>query len=142
VDFSEGSFAALNYAMSLAREADAQLTLLHAIERPPELYEVPMTSGPNVETMRHAAEADRLRRLEALIPKEARQFCTVHTSVVEGRASRAILSVAAERNVDLIIMGVHGRGAFDLMLFGSNTNHVVRAAACPVLTVRAHKDSA
>jgi nucleotide-binding universal stress UspA family protein len=142
VDFSEGSRAALSYAISLAEEADAQLTLLHAIELPPELYEIPLTPGSTVETSRQAAEADRLARLQALVPPEVREFCTVHTTVVEGRASRAILRIAAERNADLIVMGVHGRGAVDLMLFGSNTHHVVRAATCPVLTVRARSANA
>jgi nucleotide-binding universal stress UspA family protein len=44
--------------------------------------------------------------------------------------------VAAERRADLIVMGVQGRGAVDLMLFGSTTQRVIRQAACPVLTLR------
>lgn len=137
VDFSEGSLAALTYALSLAEEADAHVTLLHAIELPPGLDEELMPAEFNIQTMREAAEADRHRRLDGLVPDSVREFCTVHTMVVEGRASRAILRVAAERDADLIVMGVHGRGVFDLMLFGSNTHHVIRGATCPVLTVRA-----
>jgi nucleotide-binding universal stress UspA family protein len=137
VDFSEGSLAALTYALSLAEEADAHLTLLHAIELTSAMDEVPLPPGFSIQTMREAAEADRHRRLDELVPDNVREYCTVHTMVVEGRASRAILRVAAERDADLIVMGVHGRGAFDLMLFGSNTHHVVRAATCPVLTVQA-----
>ena len=136
VDFSEGSLAALTYALSLAEEADAHLTLLHAIEMPPGLDEELMPAEFSFQTMREAAEADRRRRLDGLVPDSVREFCTVHTMVVDGRASRAILRVAAEGDADLIVMGIHGRGAFDLMLFGSNTHHVLRAATCPVLTVR------
>ena len=44
--------------------------------------------------------------------------------------------VAAEQQSNLIVMGVRGRGAADLMFFGSTTQHVVRRAACPVLTLR------
>lgn len=47
-----------------------------------------------------------------------------------------ILRVAAETCADLIVLGVHGQNAADLMVFGSTANQVVRAAACPVLTVR------
>ena len=137
VDFSEGSLAALTYALSLAEEADAHLTLLHAIELPPGLDDELMPAGFNIQTIREAAQDDRHRRLDGLVPDGVREFCTVHTMVVEGRASLAILQVAAERDADLIVMGIHGRGVFDLMLFGSNTHHVLRAAACPVLTVRA-----
>jgi nucleotide-binding universal stress UspA family protein len=56
--------------------------------------------------------------------------------VSSGKPSREILRIAAERQSDLIVVGVHGRGAADLMFFGSTTNHVVREATCPVLTVR------
>ena len=60
----------------------------------------------------------------------------VDTAVVEGRAYREILGQAADKKADLIVMGVHGRGALDLLLFGSTTHHVIRASACPVLIVR------
>ena len=49
---------------------------------------------------------------------------------------REILRIAAEQQTDLIVVGIQGRGAADLMFFGSTTNHVVREATCPVLTVR------
>jgi nucleotide-binding universal stress UspA family protein len=135
VDFSEGSTNALSYALNLAEEADAQLTVLHVIEIPPELRENPLSAGFDVDGVRAAAEADALRRLRDLVPEQARSYCTVETAVREGAAYREILKVAAERRSDLIVMGVQGRGAVDLMLFGSNAARVVRAAACPVLVV-------
>ncbi|MGH9392035.1 MAG: universal stress protein [Vicinamibacteria bacterium] len=46
-----------------------------------------------------------------------------------------MLAVARERKVDLIAMGVRGRNPLDIMLFGSTTQHVVRHAECPVLTI-------
>ena len=136
VDFSDGSLAALTHALSMAEEADAKVTVLNVIERPPELDALPISAAFNVDEVRAAAEAERLRRLRALIPASVTPYCTVETAVWEGSAWRGILHVAAERGSDLIVMGVHGRGAFDLALFGSNTHHVVRAATCPVLTVR------
>jgi nucleotide-binding universal stress UspA family protein len=59
----------------------------------------------------------------------------VETAVREGAAYREILKVAAVQSVDLIVMGVQGRGALDLVIFGSNTARVARAATCPVLIV-------
>ena len=53
-----------------------------------------------------------------------------------GKPYREILRVAAERDADLIVIGLHGRSAADLMFYGSTTQHVVRQAACPVLTLR------
>jgi nucleotide-binding universal stress UspA family protein len=136
VDFSPGAVRALEVALSLAEEADAQLTLLHVIEMPPELREFPITGDIDIPRLHAEAEADRLRRLRELVPAQARDFCTVETMVREGAAYRAILQVANERQDDLIVMGVQGRGALDLMVFGSNTARVTRNASCPVLIVR------
>lgn len=44
---------------------------------------------------------------------------------------------AAEDETDLVVMGVHGGSAAEIMLFGSTTHHVVREATCPVLAIRA-----
>lgn len=60
----------------------------------------------------------------------------VEELVVIGRPHEQIVSTADERQADLIVMGVRGRGAVDMTLFGSTTNQVVRRARCPVLTVR------
>jgi nucleotide-binding universal stress UspA family protein len=138
VDFSDSSLAALAYALNLSEESDAHLTLLHAIEMPPELRESALAPDFDLDRVHAAAEADALRRLRDLIPEQARSYCTVESAVVEGRAYRGLLARADEQKADLIVMGVHGRGAIDLLLFGSTTHHVIRAATCPVLVVRGH----
>ena len=135
VDFSDSSLAALARAISVAEESDANLTLLHAIEMPPELRENPLTPDFDIDRIHAAAEAQARRRLQDLVPDAARTYCTIETAVVEGRASRQVLRRAAEENADLIVMGVHGRGALDLLVFGSNTHYVIRTATCPVLIV-------
>jgi nucleotide-binding universal stress UspA family protein len=134
VDFSDVSVRALEYAISLAGESRAQITLLHVIEVPPELRANPLAEGFDVDKVRAAAEVDALKRLRELTP-DGTGPCSVKTVVREGSPYREILKTAAARAADLIVMGVHGRGAMDLMLFGSNTARVSRAATCPVLIV-------
>jgi nucleotide-binding universal stress UspA family protein len=136
VDFSESSLAALAYALSIAQEADATLTILHAVDIPPDLSEYMPPVDLSLDSIRAAAIANSLKRLRELIPDSARTFCTVEATVVEGAAYREVLKAAAERHSDLIVMGVHGRGALDVLLFGSNTARVTRAAPCPVLVLR------
>lgn len=136
IDFSETSLAALTYALSIAQEADARLTIVHAIEIPPELAEDPLSPTFNFDAIHAAARAARLQRLRELVPASARTYCTVETTVREGAAYDQILNVAAEQHSDVIVMGVHGRGAINLLVFGSNTVRVTRAATCPVLVVR------
>jgi universal stress protein A len=126
VDFSDASLRALTYATTIAEEADARLTALHVIEMPPELRESPLSEGFDVDRIRAAAEAAGLQRLREVIPEEAPTYCTVETAVREGAAYREILKVAATQKVDLIVMGVQGRGPLDLVMFGSNTARVVR----------------
>jgi nucleotide-binding universal stress UspA family protein len=137
IDFSAGSRVALDYALTLAQEADSRLTLLHAIEFPLALRELAFSTDTDIDRQHAAAEAEYLRRLRALVPPQARTYCTVVTRVNEGKAAREIQRVAESEHADLIVMGVQGRGAVDLMVFGSNTNAVVREAPCPVLIVPA-----
>jgi nucleotide-binding universal stress UspA family protein len=137
VDFSAGSMQAVNYALSLAQEADARLTLLHAIEFPLALREVAFSTDIDIDRQHAAAEAEYLRRLRALVPAQARSYCSVTTRVNEGKPAREIERVAAAEHADLIVMGGQGRGAVDRLVFGSNTHAVIRSAACPVLVVPA-----
>jgi nucleotide-binding universal stress UspA family protein len=134
VDFSDSSVNALTYALDLAQEVDGTLTVLHVVEMP-----VGLDDDVALEALKSApaaASADALRRLQALIPEQARTYCTVDAVVTDGRAYRQILDQARERQAELIVLGSSGRGALDRLMFGSTAHHVIRAAACPVLVVR------
>ena len=133
VDFSSASSRALQYAASLATEAGATITLLHVVELPPDPAE---PSGPDLSvyrSTRFTAAGLALARLTATMPG------SVHTTqrILSGKPYKEILRQAEEGPIDLIVMGVQGRGAVDLAFFGSTTQHVVRQARCPVLTLRA-----
>jgi nucleotide-binding universal stress UspA family protein len=79
---------------------------------------------------------DRRQRLNDIIPVNAKTFCTIETVLATGKPHREILRIAGQQHVGLIVMGVHGHTAVDLLLFGSTTHHIVRQATCPVLTLR------
>jgi nucleotide-binding universal stress UspA family protein len=74
--------------------------------------------------------------LQALVPGHARGCCRTEELVTVGRPHEEIVRLARDRDADLIVMGVHGRSALNLALFGSTVNQVVRHASCPVVTVR------
>jgi nucleotide-binding universal stress UspA family protein len=87
---------------------------------------------------RHQQRIDQARdQLHALLAQEPATRCAIDEVVDIGRAYKAILRRATEEEADLIVMGAQGTAGVELMLYGSNTQHVVCAAACPVLTVRA-----
>lgn len=136
MDFSPSSLAALTFALSLGQEANGRVTLLHVIESFAEV-EPRIYARFNVPEYREHLESDARERLRGLVPEEARAWCDIDEVVSGSKAYQGILRVATASKADLIVMGAQGRGGFDLMLFGSTTEHVLRQAACPVLTVRA-----
>jgi nucleotide-binding universal stress UspA family protein len=140
VDFSDCSMHALNYAMSLAQEADSHLTVIHVIELPPdiprEVHETVLAGPRNLREYIALAEEDSRMRLKDAIPDTVRAYCSVETVLATGKPYREILRVAEEQKIDLLVIGIHGRGAIDRLLFGSTAQHLVRQASCPVLTLR------
>jgi nucleotide-binding universal stress UspA family protein len=139
IDFSDCSMRALDYALSLAQEADAHLTVVNVVELPPGTYApdgTPVALPRGLREYVGSLEADRRTRLQQAVPSSVRAYCTVETVLGQGKPSTEILRVADESKSDLIVIGVHGRGAADRLLFGSTTQHVVRRAQCPVLTLR------
>jgi nucleotide-binding universal stress UspA family protein len=133
IDFSRDSQRALALAQSLAQAAAGRLVLVHAFEQ--FSGENPTsTAHYNVAEFRRALERDARQRLEDLVPFWARSGFDTSVVVATGRASREVLRVAAAFGADLIVLGVHGRNAIDLALFGSTTRHILHQAKVPVLT--------
>jgi nucleotide-binding universal stress UspA family protein len=135
MDFSPSALQALGFALDLARQSDGVVTVLHALEwlgdEEPREY-----THFNVPEYRQYVIDDARQRVQDLVADHARTWGAIEHRVVLGRAYREILRLAADSGTDLIVMGAQGRGGLGLTLFGSTTQQVVRAATCPVLTVR------
>jgi len=123
-DFSENSERALNYAVSATEEYDAELTLLHVLEE-----------APSAATTEKAIAA-ATEQLDKLIPPERRKSLKIKTAVRIGKPYRQIIQFAEDEQIDMVAMGVHGRGSLDLAVFGSTTYRVMQLGPCPVLAVR------
>jgi len=122
-DFSNYSEQAFDYAVSLAAEYKAELTLLHVLEG--------ISDSADIEN-----EITKvIERLEKLISAETRKNCMTKPLVRIGKAYQQIIELALESRTDLIIMGVRGRHALGLEVFGSTTYRVVQLGPCPVLVV-------
>jgi nucleotide-binding universal stress UspA family protein len=76
------------------------------------------------------------RKLEDLVPPEARNWCTVKPAVRFGKPYAEIIQVAVEQQTDVAVLGVRGRSALDLAIFGSTTHRVLQLGPCPVLAVQ------
>jgi nucleotide-binding universal stress UspA family protein len=106
------------------------------LSTPREVHETVLAGPRSLHEYIASAKEERLARLTEVIPETVRAYCIVDTTLASGTPYREILRVAEERKADLLVVGVHGRGAVDRMLFGSTAQHLVREASCPVLTLR------
>jgi nucleotide-binding universal stress UspA family protein len=123
-DFSAGSLKALPFALSLAEENQAALSLLHVMPLVPMQHQVHVAAGVK-------------KQLEDLIPTEARDWCRPAPVVSFEFPAEGILHLAATQSADLIVMGVRKRAPrASAHLPWAIAYEVVSHAACPVLTVR------
>ncbi len=128
-DGSEQAKRAAKKGIELATEHDATVHGLYVIE---PVYTADVGTGQIIEALR----AEGKRAVEALAEQAEAKGLTATTAVREGVPHKEILAYAEENDVDLVVMGTHGRSGLDRYLLGSVTEKVVRTADCPVLTVR------
>lgn len=120
------------HAKRLAKAANAKLILMHAVESP---FGDTVSSGA-VEELRKSMASSARDTLVRLVPRSSSDRPAAQAVVTFGKASAAVVKLARARSVDLIVMGLSGRGALEVALLGSTTHHVIREGAWPVLTVR------
>lgn len=135
-DFSETSDVALTYGRDLAGRFGATLHLLHIVQDP---YTQPWGAeayGVSLPNLLQEMEQNAKARLDTMLPEAERVTLKVEAVVKVGSPFVEIIRYAADKDIDLIAMGTHGRGAVAHMFLGSVAEKVVRKAGCPVLTVR------
>jgi nucleotide-binding universal stress UspA family protein len=136
-DFSDPSANAARYAQALAETFRAALIVMHVIEEPYLYGWVPPEGGALATPfLREEVEARAWERLRQVIPEADRAKCDADLVMRTGSPFVEICRYAREQQIDLIVMGTHGRGPLAHMLMGSVAERVVRKAPCPVLTVR------
>jgi nucleotide-binding universal stress UspA family protein len=131
-DFSPAAEAALPYALGLAKQYGAKVHGLHV--RFPATYPIvgPEAMPQIIEAAEEQAkfEAQQMHELLAAVPHEV--------TITEGDLWPTLNEIVAKQEVDLIVMGTHGRKGVSRALLGSAAEEVFRKASCPVLTVGPH----
>ena len=89
----------------------------------------------NIQSFQEEAVASARKKMDAVVKQSFKDFPKLETRVEVGAAAEKILDLARKEQIDLIIMGVHGRKGLDRAIFGSVADKVVQSAPCPVLTV-------
>ena len=136
MDFSAPSDAALECARAVAVQFAGSLHLLHVAEDPYRALYSAEVFVPEIEGLRDEILTDTTRRLnERLRPSDVTTLHATAEAII-GTPAMSIVEYAAGHDIDLIVMGTHGRGGMSHLLMGSVAERVVRTATCPVLTVR------
>ena len=136
-DFSDFSRPAMLYGCAIAARFGAELHLLHVVPDPAML--VPEAAAFSVETMQAQSESlgkGAQETLQQLPPDNWENEKPVVREVRVGAAFMEIIDYARENEIDLIVIGTHGRSGLMHVLMGSVAERIVRKAPCPVLTVK------
>lgn len=128
-DFSKTSDAALHYATDLALTLGARLYLMHVPAKTGSHQEASYPIG-QFETAAH-------EQLSSFLSPEQLARLRPEYALRVGPPAEEIVNFAAISDIDLIIMGTHGRTGLAHMLLGSVAELVARTAPCPVLLFRA-----
>jgi nucleotide-binding universal stress UspA family protein len=135
IDFSDFSACAYEYALTIADYYKAHLIVLHAIETWKYPYADYAGSSGDFADFSNALCEGGSAKLKEFVKKHSRAGVQPQLVVDQGNASDLILSVAQAHNIEVIVMGTHGRRGFDRLVLGSTTDRVIRKASCPVLVV-------
>ena len=136
-DFSNASGMALKHAKAFAERFDASLHLLHVLADPYASIWSGAAAGIQASAqLQKRWVQDAAQQLEKELTEEEHRSLRAVTETCVGHPFLEIIRYAKAHDVDLIVLGTHGRGAIEHMLLGSVAEKVVRKAPCPVLVVR------
>ncbi len=138
VDFSETSENAIEHAAWLAATTQAELYLVHVLPQNQfraDAAEPLVLSDDTVQSQRETEEKLRIVAQDLL----ARFNVAARTRVLHGKISAALIDLVTAESIDLILMGTHGAKGLEEILIGSNAQHLVSLASCPVITFQKEK---
>ncbi len=135
-DFSETSRYAMQYAIEFAKSFNAELEIVHVIFDESQIvaFYLPQVTFQNLDQELEESAKKQMEQFLASFPEL--KDISYSVKMLKGTAFLEIINEAKESNVDLIIIGTHGRSGLEHVLFGSTAEKVVRKAPCPVFTVK------
>jgi nucleotide-binding universal stress UspA family protein len=144
VDFSGTGIKVLNQALVLAKQTDAEITLMTVLEDPfntagADYTHAPMLDGAKYVALIEEAADRRLKEIKAKMLKDG-ALAVDYRIEKGGTPYKRIVAVAEQINADLIMMGTHGVSGFREFVVGSNTFKVISEAKCPVLSIQRHTE--
>jgi universal stress protein A len=136
-DYSRASARALDEAVALAKENDAELLVVHVIEPiAPYVTGEDYGSAELYTRLEETAKKDAQSAMQKLMGRLQKAKVKAKSLLLSGTTHDQIVKAARSRKADVIVIGTHGRTGLSKLFMGSVAGKVVSAAHCPVLTVR------
>jgi len=138
IDFSRDADDAIDMAITLARELGSRITLLHVIH---DVYVgVGEMAAALPASYYEEIEEDVKREIQTYLNKVFEAGLQGDSIVLHGVPFQSILDTVRDQNIDLVVMGTHGRTGLRHVLLGSVAEKVIRMATCPVMVTRPARD--
>jgi nucleotide-binding universal stress UspA family protein len=128
VDFSENSTHALEFGLTMANKKQGKITLVHVVE---SVYDLASQSAVALDGMFQESE----QRLKEYVEKYKSEEIEIDFEILEGNPAINVAKIASERDANLIIMGMQGKGGIKKVLIGSTAIDIIREASRPVLVI-------
>ncbi len=135
-DFSDCAKTAQEYASALADQFQAELHVLNVLADVMMMMPEPGSALALPQNYLVDLKQEAEKALDRVLGDAAKAGAKIVRTLRMGNPSVEIVKYAEDANIDLIVVGTHGRGGLVQMLLGSVAEKVVRKAGCPVLTVR------
>jgi nucleotide-binding universal stress UspA family protein len=135
IDFTSHFETLLPWVSTFAKKFDSTVYVLFVTQDLANFSTFYVPHG-NIQSFQQEAVAAAKKRMASAVQEFFKDFPKLETRVELGNAAAKILELAEKEQIDLIIMGVHGRKGLDRAIFGSVADKVVQGASCPVITIR------
>ncbi len=138
VDLSESSTNIVPYVQTVAKKFESKIHILFAA-RVFEYFTSIYVPHPSINKFEKEIMEGAEKRLYEFLDEHFSEFPGAKIAVVAGDASEQILNYIEEHQIDLVIMGTHGRKGMDKIIFGSVAERVVKISPVPVMVVNPYK---
>jgi nucleotide-binding universal stress UspA family protein len=138
VDLSESSSKIVPYVQMVAEKFESRIHLLF-VARVFDYFTGIYVPAPSITAMEKGIIEGAERGMEEFVAQYFQDFPNTVAAVVAGDATDKIIHYVISNEIDLIIMGTHGRKGLDKVIFGSVAERVVKTAPVPVMVVNPHK---
>jgi nucleotide-binding universal stress UspA family protein len=135
-DLSSESLGVVSYAGHLARDADGELTIVHAAPSVSLADYTKLVPARDLDLVDHELLEHARSTLDGWARRHLKKLNEVDIVVEQGAIVQVVCNVAADVDADVLVVASHGRDGLSRLVLGSVTEKLIRESPCPVLVIK------